>query len=566
MLESQKNFAIYLKKLHGLLNDYAFSFDQTLLEKVLETELVVPVIGAFSAGKSSLLNTLIGQNVLPVGIAPETELATELRYSAEPYLLAIKPNGDQERLPVEALSTINQRSDEFSHLRLYINSENLKAISPLVLVDMPGFGSSLENHNKAISYYLPRGVHFVVLTSVEDGNIGRSMWRQLDELKTYETDFTFLLSKCNLRAADQVKEIQTYINDQLEVFFDKHYACLTVSNESSAELVKALSFLQPDALFSDLFIDILKEQSFEIQEQIKLTLSTLKKDKAESITTLRAFEQALSKLQEEHENAAVEIKEHSEKMLDRSLRDLDHAFNESLEELSSLGSKNPNALSNALSDIIRNSLSNTVKSEVQTISMQMVDQIASSLSATNQQMATLNIGGNWNEALAEKVKQSLKQTTTMLNNWSSNIQEQAAANANKNATIYRSLSTVLAVTTNVVNPLVELALIFLPDIIRLLSGNGNEREQLRQKLTNEVFPNIKAELRGKIPAIIKEQLNAMLKKINDSFEEQITKQKQVVESVTKENLQLEVQINEKTADLENLAIAVEKAATEHLYK
>lgn len=83
MLESQKNFAIYLKKLHGLLNDYAFSFDQTLLEKVLETELVVPVIGAFSAGKSSLLNTLIGQNVLPVGIAPETELATELRYSAE---------------------------------------------------------------------------------------------------------------------------------------------------------------------------------------------------------------------------------------------------------------------------------------------------------------------------------------------------------------------------------------------------------------------------------------------------------------------------------------------------
>jgi GTP-binding protein EngB required for normal cell division len=163
--------------MQGLLNGQEFSFDQTLLPKVMETELVVPVIGAFSAGKSSLLNALMGSEILPVGIAPETELATELRYSSESYLLAIKPDGAQERLPVEALSSINCRSSEFSHLRLYLDSEALKAIAPLVLVDMPGFGSSLENHNKAIAYYLPRGVHFVVLTSIEDGNITQSMLR-----------------------------------------------------------------------------------------------------------------------------------------------------------------------------------------------------------------------------------------------------------------------------------------------------------------------------------------------------------------------------------------------------
>jgi GTP-binding protein EngB required for normal cell division len=223
MLESQKEFAIYLKKMQGLLNGQEFSFDQTLLQKVMETELVVPVIGAFSAGKSSLLNALMASEILPVGIAPETELATELRYSSESYLLAIKPDGAQERLPVEALSAINRRSSEFSHLRLYLDCEALKAIAPLVLVDMPGFGSSLENHNKAIAYYLPRGVHSVVLTSIEDGNITQSMLRKLDELKTYNTDFTFLLSKCNLRAADQVDEVRAYIDDQISVYFGEHY-------------------------------------------------------------------------------------------------------------------------------------------------------------------------------------------------------------------------------------------------------------------------------------------------------------------------------------------------------
>ena len=192
MLKTQKEFVSYLKKMQELLEDHTFSFDKTLLPKVMGSELLLPIVGNFSAGKSSLLNTLIEQEILPVGIAPETELATELRYSPESYLLAIKPDGVQEHLPIEALSTINRRSSEFSHLRLYLDSEALKAIAPLVLVDMPGFGSSLENHNKAISYYLPHGVHFVVLTSIEDGNITQSMLRKLDEIKNYNTDFTFL--------------------------------------------------------------------------------------------------------------------------------------------------------------------------------------------------------------------------------------------------------------------------------------------------------------------------------------------------------------------------------------
>lgn len=567
MLKSQKEFATYLKKMHSLLNGQVFSFDQSLLPKVMETELVVPVIGAFSAGKSSLLNALMGKDILPVGIAPETELATELRYSSESYLLAIKPDGVQERLPVEALSTINHRSSEFSHLRLYLDSEALKAIAPLVLVDMPGFGSSLENHNKAIAYYLPRGVHFVVLTSIEDGNITQSMLRKLDELKTYNTDFTFLLSKCNLRAADQVEDVQAYIDDQLGVYFGEHYRSITIGNRGGEELKNALTALQPDTLFSRLFIDILKDQNFEVLAQINLALSVLKKDKAESEQTARALEQALAKLEEQREDVESDLKDrYSGKMLDRSLRSLDNALNDSLDELVTLGSsKNPSALSNALSDIIRSSLSNTIKSEVQDISTDMVDRIASNLSATNSQMSALDFSGNWSEELSGKIKLSLERTTEMLSDWSTRLSNRSEENKNGGIVLYRSISTVLAVTTAVVNPLIELAIIFLPEILKLFNS-GNEREKLRQKLTGEVFPNIKAELRGKIPAIIDEQLNAMLKKISDGFEEQITKQKQVIDSIAEESLQLEAQNSEKSAVLENLATAVKDAANEHLYK
>ncbi|EIU5250893.1 TPA: hypothetical protein L4623_005739 [Pseudomonas aeruginosa] len=570
MLESQKEFATYLRKMASLLNGQPFSYDQTLLEKVMETELVVPVVGAFSAGKSSLLNALMGKDILPVGIAPETELATELRYSSEPYLLAIKPDGEQERLPIDALGTINRRSSEFSHLRLYLNSEALKALAPLVLVDMPGFGSSLENHNKAIAYYLPRGVHFVVLTSVEDGNITQSMLRKLDELKTYNTDFTFMLSKCNLRAPDQVEEVQAYVDDQLGVYFGDQCRSITLGNRGGEELSRALATLQPDALFSRLFIDILKDQSFDLLSQINLALSVLKKDKTESEQATRALEQALAQLLEQRKDVESDLKErYSGKMLDRTLRNLDNALNESVEELAALGNgKNPSALSNALSEIIRGSLANTIKSEVQDISTSMVDRIAGNLGSTSSQMAVLDIGGNWNYELAEKVKLSLERTTEMLSDWSARLSNHASEKTDKggNVALYRSLSTVLAVTTSVVNPLVELAIIFLPEIIRMFNSPDNEREKLRQKLTAEVFPNIKAELRGKIPAIIDEQLNAMLKKISDGFEEQITRQKQVIDSITQEKLEREAEIDEKTANLEHLASALKAAANEHLYR
>lgn len=567
MLQSQKGFATYLKKMQDLLDGQEFSFDQGLLPKVIETELVIPVIGAFSAGKSSLLNELIGQEVLPVGIAPETELATELRYCPEPYLLAIKPDGEQERLPVEALSSINRRSSEFSHLRLYLDSEALKAIAPLVLVDMPGFNSSLENHNKAIAYYLPRGVHFVVLTSIEDGNITQSMLRKLDELKTYDTDFTFLLSKCNLRAADQVSEVRAYIDDQLSVYFGEHCTCVAVGNRTAEELSRALTALQPDALFSNLFIDVLKDQNFDVLAQINLALSMLKKDKAESEQAARSLDQALSSLLEQRKEVESDLKErYSGKMLDRCLRGVDNALNDALEELVSLGvAKNQQGLSSAISDIIRGSLTNNIKSEVQEISSSMVDRIASNLSATSSQMSALDISGNWSEELSNKVKFSLERTTEMLSDWSTRLSNRPEADKNTGLMLYRSLSTALAVTTAVVNPLLELVIIFLPEIIKMLGG-GNEREKFRQKLTGEVYPNVKAELRGKIPAIIDEQLNAMLKKISESFEEQINKQRHVVSTITQENLLREAQISEKAAALESLCLAVKNTANEYLYK
>ena len=51
---------------------------EAVQKNVAVTQLLVPVIGQFSAGKSTMINTMLGSNLLPTGITPETSLATEM--------------------------------------------------------------------------------------------------------------------------------------------------------------------------------------------------------------------------------------------------------------------------------------------------------------------------------------------------------------------------------------------------------------------------------------------------------------------------------------------------------
>lgn len=566
MLKCQENLSNYLRKLGELLQGTEFSQDATLLDKVLRTELLLPVIGAFSAGKSSLLNTLIGREVLPVGIAPETELATELRYAPEPYLLAIRHDGEEERLPVESLGNINKRASEYSHLRLYLDSGALKDIAPLVLVDMPGYGSSLESHNKALAFYLPRGVHFIVVTSVEDGNITQSMIRRLDEVKTYNSDFTFLLSKCNLRAPEQVAEVAAYVDEQLQMYFGPGHQVIPAGNQGAYPLAEALKSIDPEKLFTNLFLDTLKDQNIDLLSQINLAVSVLKRDEGESEKALRGLEQALNRLLDQKTDAESEVRNrYSGRLLDRCLKGVENDLNNALGELSALAANrnNPNGLNNAISEIIRSSLGLNIKQEVDAISTSMIDDLAASLSTASQSMAVLGPDRNWAGDLTEKVTLSLGKTTELLTDWSDRLggREDKGRMGDH---LYKGLSTVLAVTTTVINPILELVIIFLPEILQFFAG-GNAQDRTRERLQGEVFPGIKAELRRSLPQILNEQLSLMLKKVNEAFEQQIAQQRDIIAAYKKENAEREAQAGECVQTLEALSSAVKALANQHLY-
>jgi ribosome biogenesis GTPase A len=77
-----------------------------LRERLQQGRLRVLVAGEAKRGKSTLVNALLGRQVLPSGVTPLTALATAVRYGADEGVTAVFGDGRVESHPVSALDDL----------------------------------------------------------------------------------------------------------------------------------------------------------------------------------------------------------------------------------------------------------------------------------------------------------------------------------------------------------------------------------------------------------------------------------------------------------------------------
>jgi len=117
-------------------------------------------------------------------------------------------------------------------------------------------------------------------------------------------------------------------------------------------------------------------------------------------------------------------------------------------------------------------------------------------------------------------------------------------------TMYKVITTILATTTTVLAPIVELVIIFLPDLLGGLFSNYQQKkqeEQIRNSVLTQIIPSLKRELRDKLPKIFNQQVQEMIKNISSQFEHVIEEKKQTIEATQQEiddkNIDIQEQIN-----------------------
>ena len=168
-------------------------------------QVVAPLIGEFSTGKSSLVNALLGRNVLSVNITPETAVPTEICYSSDEHAVVFGSNGGTETISVDEFQKREFSVDKVKKVQLYLNNAFLREISSVKLVDMPGFNSGIELHSRAIDEYLPDAEAYILLFSARSSTISSDMAGFLKELHLHGMPVFLLISKSRAVTEDELR-------------------------------------------------------------------------------------------------------------------------------------------------------------------------------------------------------------------------------------------------------------------------------------------------------------------------------------------------------------------------
>jgi GTP-binding protein EngB required for normal cell division len=201
---------------HGLV-DYRGRLS-AILDRVESKSFEIALFGRVSSGKSSLLNHIVGFNILPVGVNPITAVPTRIVFGPAPRLLARVAGQNMETFGIERIPEfVTEQQNPANRKRIErliveFPSERLK--DGVVLVDTPGLGSLASAGAAETLAYLPRCDLGVVLIDASSTLTAEDL-STVQALNEAAIETIVLLSKADLLAPDDVVRASEYIGHQI---------------------------------------------------------------------------------------------------------------------------------------------------------------------------------------------------------------------------------------------------------------------------------------------------------------------------------------------------------------
>jgi len=190
----------------------------TIIDRMESKSFEIAVFGRVSSGKSSLLNHIAGQDLLPVGVNPITAVPTRLAYGPEPRATAWFADRKPEQFGIERLAefvTEQRNPGNLRHVtRIVVELPAPRLREGIVYVDTPGLGSLATSGAAETKAYLPRCDLGVVLIDA-----GSTLTQ--DDLATIQALYdagiaaSVLLSKADLLAPEDRDRALQYVADHI---------------------------------------------------------------------------------------------------------------------------------------------------------------------------------------------------------------------------------------------------------------------------------------------------------------------------------------------------------------
>lgn len=159
-----------------------------------EMFFLVVIIGEFNAGKSTFVNALLGEEVLPTGITPTTEMIELIRHSPTSNLKPI---------------TRDESTREWSHPNTGGDG--------VAIVDTPGTGSVFQRHEKVAKDFLHRSDLVIFLLSAKRA-FAETERLYMELAKNYGKKMILVVNQIDLLQPNEQAQVKRFIEQQVKEF------------------------------------------------------------------------------------------------------------------------------------------------------------------------------------------------------------------------------------------------------------------------------------------------------------------------------------------------------------
>jgi len=199
---------------------------RSVAERISEGRFYVACIGQFKRGKSSVLNALVGDSVLPTGVVPVTTVPTIVRYGSHAAArVRFEAAGGWADIPVKTVDEYvseeknPENAKQVAALEIFVPSPLLS--TGMCFVDTPGLGSVFTGNTAATQAFIPHIDAALVVIGADPPLAGEELVL-VEAVARHVQDLIITVNKADRTTDAERAEAVAFARRQLEKRLPQH--------------------------------------------------------------------------------------------------------------------------------------------------------------------------------------------------------------------------------------------------------------------------------------------------------------------------------------------------------
>ena len=204
--------------------------------------IILPLVGEFSSGKTTLINALTDSKGLESATKPTTATIYEVHFGSEAcHAEVIDANGNC--IEVENINDLkNEELADAKVVTVFDTSTRVPAST--IIVDTPGLSSPDPQHKQTLVNFLPKADGVLLVTDINQ-QMTRSLSEFIEMIKLSQRPIYLILTKSDTKSKEDIESAKEYICKNCKIPL-KQVAVVSATKDSLEELYFLLDSIQKD--------------------------------------------------------------------------------------------------------------------------------------------------------------------------------------------------------------------------------------------------------------------------------------------------------------------------------